>query len=199
MAETPSLPPDWAADAQLADLPGLAWEMLADGVKRAAAPFHTPVLGTQSDDGPELRTVVLRAADPDRRLLVCHTDLRSPKLRQISLDSGVRWLFYDPGAKLQLRMRALASLHQGDELARERWAASRERSRECYRNPYAPGAAVDQPEAATQLLKEDGFANFAVIRTEVQAFEWLYLRAAGHRRARFDWQNGNWQGRWLAP
>jgi len=199
MGKDRTRPPDWADDAQLADLPGLAWEMLADGVKRAAAPFHTPVLGTQTQSGPELRTVVLRAVDSAQRLLLCHTDLRSPKLRQISLESGVRWLFYDPDAKLQLRVAAVASLHQGDDLARERWLASRERSRECYRNPFAPGTPVDEPESATALLKEDGFANFAVIRTEVTTFEWLYLRAAGHRRARFEWQEGSWQGAWLAP
>jgi hypothetical protein len=199
MAENFARPPDWADDAQLTDLPALAWELLAEGVQRAASPFHTPVLGTQSQDGPELRTVVLRAAEPAERLLVCHTDLRSPKLRQLSLDAGVCWLFYDPGAKLQLRIRAIATLHQGDAMARERWAASRERSRECYRNSFAPGTPVDTPESATALLQEDGFANFAVIRTEVQSFEWLYLRAAGHRRARFEWRDGGWQGAWLAP
>ena len=191
--------PDWAADVDLDGLPTLTWDMLIDGVGRGAAAFHTPVLATQADDGPELRTVVLRAAEPESRLLICHTDLRSPKLRQISLDNRVRWLFYDASAKLQLRVQAVASLHQGDELARRRWAGSRARSRECYRNPFAPGAPVVNPEAATELLNEDGFANFAVIRTEVQAFDWLYLRARGHRRARFEWRDGAWQGTWLAP
>jgi len=199
MSSKRTYPADWADDAGLTDLPGLAWQMLVDGVGRSDAPFHTPVLATQSDDGPALRTVVLRAADPDERLLVCHTDLRSPKLRQLSLDPRVHWLFYDAGAKLQLRIGARASLHQGDALARERWAASRERSRECYRNPFAPGTPVEAPEVATRLLAEDGFANFAVIRTEVLEFEWLYLRAAGHRRARFTWRDAAWQGAWLAP
>ena len=199
MLKNPAHPPDWADDLDLTDIPGVAWDMLADGAARAAAPFHTPVLGNQDENGTELRTVVLRAADPDGRVLLCHTDLRSPKLRQLSIDERVRWLFYDPGAKVQLRVAAVASLHQGDALARERWAASRERSRECYRNPFAPGARVDDPESATQLLAEDGFANFAVISTEVREFEWLYLRAAGHRRSRFEWQGDRWQGSWLAP
>ena len=191
--------PAWAADLAIDAIPEMAWTLLADGVARAAAPFHTPVLATQADDGPDLRTVVLRAAEYKSRLLLCHTDLRSPKLRQISLDKRVRWLFYDAAAKVQLRMQATASLHQGDELATQRWAASRERSRACYRNPFAPGTSVTSPETAIELVKEDGFANFAVIRSEVQAFDWLFLRAKGHRRAHFNWQDGSWQGSWLAP
>ena len=43
-----------------------------------------------------------------------------------------------------------------------------------------------------------GRAHFAVVPVNVVRFEWLHLRRAGHRRARFDWQ-GRWQGRWLVP
>jgi hypothetical protein len=199
MPKNPDRETAWAADQPLESIPALAWQMLADGAARATAAFHTPVLATQAEAGPELRTVVLRAADPEQQLLICHTDLRSPKLRQISLRNSTVWLFYDALAKVQLRIKAVATLHQGDELARQRWQASSEQSRQCYRNRLAPGAEVEDPDDAILALPDDGFVNFAVIRSQVQSLEWLYLRAAGHRRARFVFNNGQWQGAWLAP
>ncbi len=45
----------------------------------------------------------------------------------------------------------------------------------------------------------DGFDNFAVISCEVSAIDWLFLRAGGHLRARFDWNRDYWDGKWIAP
>jgi hypothetical protein len=191
--------PAWNADQPLESIPALAWQMLADGASRPAAAFHTPVLATQAETGPELRTVVLRAAEADQQTLICHTDLRSPKLRELSLRNSTVWLFYDALAKVQLRIKGVATLHQGDELARQRWQASSERSRQCYRHRLAPGNEVEDPDDALLALPDDGFVNFAVIRSQVQSLEWLYLRSAGHRRARFVFKHEQWQGAWLAP
>ena len=55
------------------------WSCLREGAKRGVHPFHTPVLATINGGDPDLRTVVLRQAVEKQRLLLCHTDVRSPK------------------------------------------------------------------------------------------------------------------------
>jgi hypothetical protein len=46
---------------------------------------------------------------------------------------------------------------------------------------------------------DDGQKNFAVLMATVDRVEWLYLAIEGHRRARWTWSEGGWQGTWLAP
>lgn len=45
----------------------------------------------------------------------------------------------------------------------------------------------------------DGAAHFAVLAARVARLEFLYLAHQGHRRARFTWNGGAWQGEWLVP
>ena len=45
--------------------------------------------------------------------------------------------------------------------------------------------------------REEGYKNFTVIQCYIESFEWLYLAAKGHRRARFDITH-NTQN-WLVP
>ena len=65
------------------DLPAtlkFAWQMIGRGVQDRRSAFHTPVLATQSADGPQARVLVLRAFDLATRALTFHTDTRSAKL-----------------------------------------------------------------------------------------------------------------------
>ena len=36
---------------------------------------------------------------------------------------------------------------------------------------------------------EKGYENFTVIQCKIKSFEWLYLAAKGHRRAKFEFAN----------
>ena len=49
----------------------------------------------------------------------------------------------------------------------------------------------------TMEESEKGYENFTVIQCKVKSFEWLYLAAKGHRRARFDLEND--KRVWLVP
>ena len=170
---------------------------LAQGASRASHPFHTPALSSLGADGPELRTVVLRHADLEARQLLCHTDYRSPKVKELCREPSVAWLFYHPLNKTQLRVRGTVEVHHDDELARARWEKSTPRSRQCYHARLAPGAATDTP-----LIGEPsaaGFDNFAVINCTVHHIDWLYLHSRGHLRARFDWRESRWHSGWIAP
>jgi hypothetical protein len=55
-----------------------------------------------------------------------------------------------------------------------------------------------QPEEE-QLTDYRG--NFAALMFQADSMEWLYLANAGHRRARWHWDQAlnQWLGNWLVP
>lgn len=186
-------------DATLAE----AWRLLAHGAVDRRTAFHTPVLASRRGDGrPAVRTVVLRAVDPDQRKVRFHTDRRSMKYAEIAADPRVSMHFYDPAAKVQICVDGRASRHSDDKLADLAWRHTRPMSRVCYRVSPGPGTPIEDPSLAVAGDAADGEAgrdNFAAITVAIDAIEWLYLAAQGHRRARFRWESEALSATWLVP
>jgi len=191
-----------------------AWRRLARGAADRRSSLHTPMIATVAPDGaPEVRTVVLRGADPATGVLRCHTDARSAKVAAIGAEPRVQLAFYDPRAKIQIRASGLAAVHRTDDRAGEAWRATGLHSRRCYLADPAPGTPIDGPgsglpdhlatAAPEETESEAGRANFAVVTVRVAALDWLYLAARGHRRARFERAaeeaGTGWKGQWLVP
>lgn len=202
----------WKRKADWATLDGVLneiWTMLERGAARFNDPFHWPVLGTTGGDGCKLRTVILRQLLLPERIIACNTDSRASKAREISAFSQVSWLFYHPKKKVQLRISGQANLHTDDELADERWANTRAPSRLDYCSDEPPGTPIEKPSSGlpdflTQkvpsLLKsERGRQNFMVITCRIDSIDWLMLRATGHRRAKFEWDENRLSSTWLIP
>jgi hypothetical protein len=190
--------PSWAddLDGTLAE----AFRLLSRGVADRRSPFHTPCLGTVDAAGaPVLRTVVLRGFDPASRRLRIHTDLRSGKAAELRANPAVALHGYDQAAQVQLRLSGTATLHARDEVADAAWAASRPFSRRCYATPDAPGTpCATPPDAPTD--EAAGRPHFAAVIIAFDRLEWLWLAAAGHRRARFAWgADGAFSATWLVP
>jgi hypothetical protein len=185
------------------------WQLLQRGVARFNDPFHEPVLATAGSDGSSLRTVILRQFNKAERLLVCHTDSRADKVKQISDYARVCWLFYHPKKKIQLRISGPATLHTDDQFADEQWAATRLTSRINYCSLDPPGTPLDHPSAGlpdfllskapTFLETETGRRNFAAIAGRIESVDWLQLSLLGNRRARFDWTSPEPVATWLVP
>lgn len=181
---------------------GEAWRLLFRAAADRRAPAHTPQLATVGADGaPEVRTVVLRACDPSRRLLRIHTDRRSGKAAELAANPVAAICAYDPGQKVQVRLRCTMETVLAGPVWEEAWAATRPLSRECYRVVNPSAAILPDPAEAVfdAALTNDGADHFAVLLAAVTSVEWLYLAIAGHRRARFDWDGHRWQGAWLVP
>ena len=190
------------------------WSKLEAGGSNRRSPFHTPVLGTVGLDGlAQVRTVVLRRVDRSTRMICCHTDRRSPKVREIMAADTVSWLFYDPSDGIQVRARGTCRVHTGSEdpLACETWRGVRPHSRVCYHAPHPPSVELahwegNQPPQAhaisnttpgTDDLPPD---TFAVLATRIDCIEWLDLHHDGHHRIRFDYDGkGTPVSTWLAP
>lgn len=181
-----------------------AWRLLQDGVADRKAPFHTPSVATVAGDGtPRVRTVVLRKVDAEARWLQVHTDRRSGKVAELSANPAAALHFYDPEAKVQLRLRGRAAVHADDAVADAAWAATRPFSRACYRIDPGPGTPLAAPDGYAEPEPDDpevGREIFRVIRVSIAEIEWLYLAAQGHRRARFAWDaDGRLEAGWLVP
>ena len=191
-----------------AELSGI-WKMLQRGVARFNDPFHSPVLGTVDQGKSALRTVILRQFRLTERVLVCHTDSRANKVREMSNQADVCWLFYHPKKKVQLRISGPATLHTDDRFADEQWAATKIPSRLNYCAVEPPGTYLELPSSGlpdfllnkvpTLINTESGRKNFMVIAGQIKSLDWLQLSILGNRRARFDWTPAGLQATWLVP
>jgi hypothetical protein len=181
----------------------MAWKMLGRATKDRKAAFRTPVMASVSDDGPQARVLILRAADIDRRELIFHTDTRSGKAGQLGRDNRVAVTFYDAHRKIQLRINGIAQLHTSDALADQQWRDASPNALRCFSAPL-PAAPCALPSdhddsEATRKTVAAGRQFFAVLSVGIVRLEWLYLHTHGQRRALFCWHEEQWQMQWLNP
>lgn len=202
-------------DKNLRALYARVWDELCEGVRRSKHPFHTGVLGTIAVDrqglpSPELCSLVLREANRTSGYILAHTDARSNKVARIESNPRVSWLGYDPDTRMQVRVRARASIHTDDERAEQRWNAADLNARRCYLCYPAPGTEADVPVTGlpprlththpTLVESESGRENFAIINMIVEEVETVELAAQGHRRALFTVSAGQVSyASWLVP
>lgn len=182
----------WAAglDTLLAQV----WARLVRGVGDRHAPARHPVFATVAPDGtPEVRTVVLRAADPVAGTVDVHTDLRSAKVGALRLRPVAALHVWDAAAHLQTRVTASVEVLTGEAVA-AMWARVPETSQDAYGTMPAPGTPI---ATALAYRKTPDPAAFAVLRCTVLGIDAVHL-GPNHRRARFDRGDG-WRGQWLAP
>lgn len=189
--------PDWYDD--LAGSLAEGWGLLVRGAADRRSPMHTISIATVDAQGlPRVRTVVLRAADPGHWRIRFHTDARSRKIAELARQPQVAVLAYHPQAKIQLRLTGLARVLAGDDAA-PIWAQVTTNGRQCYRVARAPGEPIVTP-ADGAALDADGQARFRAVEVDIAEIEWLYLAAAGHRRARFRRrEDGSIESGWLVP
>lgn len=171
------------------------------------SPMQTPVIVSGDVDA---RVMVLRAFDSARWTLRLHTDARAPKAGVIAADPRIAALFYDKGAKIQIRARGLGHILTTGAEVDKAWAASTNFARRCYLGD-GPGAASDTPTSGlppefegaepddAQIIPAR--ANFALLMVTITSLDWLYLAHTGHVRAQFTraGEGADWLGKWVAP
>lgn len=179
-----------------------AWEILHDGAKNRHAPAHTPTLAINGLDGtPRIRTIVLQSFEQQACELRFHTDQRSTKIVELRANPVAALHVYDPQKKVQLQIDCRAVLHIDDDVSATAWANSQPMSRMVYQVTTAPGSVLENPLQAIRDadLATGGVENFMVVILQIEALEWLFLDARGHRRARFTRDGETWTGTWLVP
>jgi hypothetical protein len=166
----------------------LVWSRLGQGLRDRTHPARHPALASIGPGGPEVRTLVLRAADRGAGTLELHTDAASPKAAQIAADPRVSLLVWVPEDRLQIRLRALAELVAGDPAL---FAALPAEARANY-----GGAPPGSARAETGDEGAGDPARFAAIRCRIVEIDALVL-GTPHRRALF--RGPDFEGGWIAP
>ena len=186
----------------LDDVRADAFARFSRGVSDRGSPFRTPAFATVDALGhPSVRTVVLRAFDPASRVLCVHTDLRAAKMDHLRARPSVALHVWDEADAVQIRVVGRATLHVGDERARAEWAGLHPGIRATYTVRPTPGTPLADPAEADRDRVDEGaaHANFAAVDVVMHGLDWLHLASGGHRRARFEWRDGQEVATWIVP
>ena len=183
------------------------WSMLNNAVKDRNSQFRIPVFSCGNNDNIESRIVVLRKSDENNNIVQFHSDIRSDKIDILKKNPKASFLFYDKELKIQVRLKVEAIINHKNDVTKQSWEKTQHISRKCYLVDNGPGTISDEPTSGlkpeldnfnyTKEQSEEGYKNFTVIQCKIKSIEWLYLAAKGHRRARFDLENG--RENWLIP
>jgi len=189
------------SDNELQTLLDGIWQRLAKAVNDPIDPWRMPAFGTQGLNGPSVRTMVLRSADASERVLTAQTDIRSTKIPDFRKEPRNAWLFFNPFTKEQVRATGRVVIHHDDEITSLAWSNVPEANQFNYTTDRAPGAAINDPSLgqANEADLARAYANFAVIRSEITAIDWLQLGEEAHRRAQFSWNGCEWLATWAVP
>lgn len=192
----------------LSDLERDSWQQLVSAPEQESDNFKTLTVATNTADGADARTVVLRQVDSVRRYIWFHTDARASKVMQLEAFPNATLLFWDDKRQVQLRLTAETRLHTDDYVADEHWKNLWVGGRKTYLSERVPGTEQPEPypgfplelgeSLPTETDSEAGRKNFAVIECRVLSMEYLHLSRGGQTRARFQYEPER-KTAWLAP
>ena len=185
----------------LQGIDSLAWKKLVNGSVKKKNGFRTMCVGTIDEKNTAaLRIVVNRKVDESNKTIYFHTDNRSRKFSDLELDNRISLLFYDARQKVQIVVKAFATLHTNNAVANDRWKATSAQARLGYMTTQPPNTKSDQPTlgyeerfASIKPLDEESNPfekNFTVVACTVYELEFLYLDFHGNRKANFYYENG---------
>lgn len=178
---------------------GRAWSMLATASENPAAAMRLLTVATGGADGPDARTMVLRAVDPQAGMIGFYTDRRAAKVAMMIADPRVAIVGYEPVSRIQLRLQGRASVATSGDNVDSAWSAIGEDGRDAYRAVPAPGSPIEQPSEGWPSADRSGRADFAVVTIVLTHIEWLELTRRGHRRAAWTFADDGWAGSWRVP
>ena len=172
----------------LAALEAAVWEELERCVRDKGHGWRVGVLATTDGDSGEARSVVLRDVRLHERSVIFFTDQRSPKVAQIEAHPRGTLVLWSSSLGWQLRLRVQLQVETRGLAVSSAWARLKMTpGAQDYLSPLAPGTEIAHP------APERGSREFfALVTAEVQAIDWLELRAEGHRRALFDGRTRRW-------
>lgn len=166
----------------------VAAENLAGAASVAGHPMKFMSAATHNPEGfPQTRLLTLRAFEPETRRLSFFSDLRTPKIAQLSRQSQMQLLAYDPEARIQLRLDGFVSVIDHPEPLRAAWERVPLASRRNYMSDPAPGFKISDPTSAHPENDDGAFDNFTILEVKLVRLDWLYLHIQGNRRAEFVW------------
>ena len=180
---------------------GDIWKELELSLENSKHPFHIFTITTINGNFPDSRYVVLRNVNETKKTIYFNTDKRSNKIKHIKNNNNVCALFYDIVKKIQLRIYGSIKEEANLNTLKNIWNKSRDMSKQCYLNKYAPGTIIENSKDYVnnnhKIDINDGFSNFAVLKIEIDRIDWLNLSHQGHERLMFDLKQN--KSDWISP
>ncbi len=181
-----------------------SWRLMETGAEGGHPGFQIMQLATVGLNGaPTVRSVVLRHADRAGRTVRFHTEKSTAKVPELNANPAVALHFYCASENVQLRLAGEAVIEHQGPIADAAWNATKPTSRASYASVPVQGQAIEAGGAFNAVYDpecpDNGRSAFCAVTVTVSRLEWLYLHAAGQRRARFVWTGQAWQGQWLVP
>jgi pyridoxamine 5'-phosphate oxidase len=192
-------------DSALETLYNQCRQSLSEAALTSAHPWRLTVVANSDLAGnPQSRYVVFRDADFEQsHTLSFFTDFRSSKVPALKRNPKISLCFFDPIARLQLEVRAIATVHNQDETALKYWNATSWYSLQCYYMKENPGEVLQAPFILKpkELSEEQAYKYFTVISCESIVWDVLMLKNEGNQRAAFRFNaNGELENAiWVAP
>ena len=165
-------------------------------------------IGQNSDTS--LRIVVNRKVDELKKTIFFHTDNRSRKVYDLERDNRISILFYDAKQRIQITVKAVATIDADSLYTAGRWNATSPQARLGYMTIEQPNTKSDKPTLGyddrfsevkpTEIESNLYQKNFSVIACHVYELEFLYLDFLGNRKANFYYKNSVLEnGFWAVP
>lgn len=167
------------------------WKTLVRATVDKKHPWRVAGFSTAGTNGPQVRSVILRAVNAVEHQLVFYTDARSQKMADIAHDPRVALLFWNSRNNTQLRVCGKASRESSELIVNDCWDRIPDYARKDYATLSAPGTRIEQATSgyAINLAKD----NFVVLNVTVDSMDLLKLDRAGHLRVRMQLDNtGGW-------
>ena len=184
----------------LQEVEELAWKKLVNGSIKKKNGFRTMCVGTiNENDESTLRTVVNRKVAQIDKTIYFYTDIRSRKIQNLQNDNRVSLLFYDAKQRVQITVKATATLHIDDDLQKQKWQTTSAQARLGYMTNEAPNTVSKKPtlgyDEKFSLVKPTAVesdlykSNFVVVACKAYELEFLYLDYLGNRKANFYYKD----------
>ena len=171
------------------------WAWIASAPSQQRHPMRAPTIITTTENIPNARTMILRDVLPNT--LIFFTDKRSPKVHDIQSNAHTTMHTYDAKKKLQLRIRAQASLvHEHPQL--NRWRSMGLNRFQDYGSALPPGTPVQEGTLCSATM-DTARENFCVLQFLATDIELLKLSRDGHQRVEWKNQAGIWSMNRLVP
>ncbi|GLU28065.1 pyridoxamine 5'-phosphate oxidase family protein [Brucella sp. NBRC 12950] len=175
---------------ELDEIERQAWTQLQSAVLEATADFRFVNLCSVDGAGnPQARIVVVRQVDRSGRVIEFHTDIRSPKWKELHSNHNATVLGYSQSARLQLRLQGVVELHGPEtKVADDAWQNLSVWTRTTYTGgPPGDYVSCNDQYTANAEDRSEGKDVFGLIRFRANSLDWFQLARGENRRGQFDY------------
>lgn len=184
-------------------------ELMGSALDDSAHSYRTFSFASIEEKYPKVRTVVLRDFSKENNYFEFHSDMRSPKIKELKNNNNFSSMFYCSEKKVQIRYSGKVKIFSNCKESEARWTKVSPSSKRCYLGPYSPSESLSEyhPNIPSNVKFKNpseeealsGYKNFVIIRCTFDNIDYLKLKYSGHFRCNFKINDKIITANWVAP